>query len=174
MTAALLVIVVASCDLLACLLQAQAAAAHARLGPDLRVLRAPPLAGVRHRPEVRDAQLGERDGGPAHHPARSAPARADPRHGGAGRGKRSGEKGPAAVPVRPSPLRIQGRADQAQLAEAKQNVDVLKADVDVATQKTTRTKVELDYELYQKSIFDKLAGGAGGARGGRGEMGRPA
>jgi multidrug resistance efflux pump len=46
----------------------------------------------------------------------------------------------------------------AQLAEAKQNVDVLKADVDVATQKTIRTKVELDYELYQKTIFDKLSG----------------
>ena len=45
----------------------------------------------------------------------------------------------------------------AQLAEAKQNVNVLKADVDVATQKSVRTKVELDYELYQKGIFDKLA-----------------
>ena len=46
----------------------------------------------------------------------------------------------------------------AQLAEAKQNVAVLKADVDIATQKTARTKVELGYELYQKGIFDKLAG----------------
>src|SRR6185312_11485731 len=46
----------------------------------------------------------------------------------------------------------------AQLAEAKQNVAVLKADVDIATQKTTRTKVELGYELYQKRIFDKLSG----------------
>ena len=45
----------------------------------------------------------------------------------------------------------------AQLAEAKQNVNVLKADVDIATQKSVRTKVELGYELYQKGIFDKLA-----------------
>ena len=45
----------------------------------------------------------------------------------------------------------------AQLAEAKQNVKVLKADVDIATQKSVRTKVELGYELYQKGIFDKLA-----------------
>jgi multidrug resistance efflux pump len=46
---------------------------------------------------------------------------------------------------------------RAQLAEAKQNVDVLKADVEVATQKALRTKVELDYQLYQKGLFDKLA-----------------
>src|SRR6476659_1972731 len=45
----------------------------------------------------------------------------------------------------------------AQLAEAKQNVNVLKADIDIATQKSVRTKVELNYELYQKGIFDKLA-----------------
>jgi multidrug resistance efflux pump len=46
---------------------------------------------------------------------------------------------------------------RAQLAEAKQNVDVLRADVGIATQKAIRTKVELSYELYQKSLFDKLA-----------------
>jgi multidrug resistance efflux pump len=46
---------------------------------------------------------------------------------------------------------------EAQLAEAKQNVDVLRADVEVATQKALRTKVELDYQLYQKGLFDKLA-----------------
>jgi multidrug resistance efflux pump len=46
----------------------------------------------------------------------------------------------------------------AQLAEAKQNVNVLKADVDIATQKTARAKVDLNYELYQKAIFDKLSG----------------
>jgi multidrug resistance efflux pump len=45
----------------------------------------------------------------------------------------------------------------AQLAEAKQNVDVLRADVDIARQKALRTKVELDYLLYQKANFDKLA-----------------
>jgi multidrug resistance efflux pump len=46
---------------------------------------------------------------------------------------------------------------EAQLAAARQNVVVLKADVEVATQKLTRTKVELAYEQYQKQIFDKLA-----------------
>ena len=45
---------------------------------------------------------------------------------------------------------------EAQLAAAKQNVAVLKADVEVATQKLTRAKVELSYEQYQKQIFDKL------------------
>jgi multidrug resistance efflux pump len=46
---------------------------------------------------------------------------------------------------------------EAQLAEAKQNVRILQADVDVATQKTIKSKVELDYENYQKAMFDKLA-----------------
>ena len=46
---------------------------------------------------------------------------------------------------------------QAQLAEAKQNVTVLKLDVEVAAQNATRTKVELAYQKYQKKIFDKLA-----------------
>ena len=46
---------------------------------------------------------------------------------------------------------------QAQLAEAKQNVKVLKLDVDVAAQEATKTKVDLDYQQYQKRIFDKLA-----------------
>jgi multidrug resistance efflux pump len=46
---------------------------------------------------------------------------------------------------------------EAQLAEAKQNVLVLWADVEVATQKVKKAEVELGYELYQKTIFDKLA-----------------
>ena len=46
---------------------------------------------------------------------------------------------------------------QAQLAAAKQNVNVLKLDVEVASQNATRTKVELAYMQYQKKIFDKLA-----------------
>ena len=46
---------------------------------------------------------------------------------------------------------------QAQLAEAKQNVRVLKLDVDVAAQDATRTKVELAYQQYQKKVFDELA-----------------
>jgi multidrug resistance efflux pump len=46
---------------------------------------------------------------------------------------------------------------EAQLAGARQNVVVLKADVEVTTQKLARTRVELAYEQYQKQIFDKLA-----------------
>ena len=53
----------------------------------------------------------------------------------------------------------QYKVDQiaAQLAAAKQNVNVLKADVDAATQNAKKAKVELDYQQYQKRIFDKLA-----------------
>jgi multidrug resistance efflux pump len=45
---------------------------------------------------------------------------------------------------------------EAQLAEAKQNVLILQADVEVATQKLTKAKVELDFEQYQKRMFQKL------------------
>jgi multidrug resistance efflux pump len=53
----------------------------------------------------------------------------------------------------------QYKVDQiaAQLAAAKQNVNVLKADVDAATQGAKKAKVELDFTLYQKRMFDKLA-----------------
>jgi multidrug resistance efflux pump len=46
---------------------------------------------------------------------------------------------------------------QAQLAAAKQNVNVLKLDVEVAAQAVTKAQVELTYMQYQKKIFDKLA-----------------
>ena len=46
---------------------------------------------------------------------------------------------------------------KAQLAEAKQNVDVLKTDVDISSQNALRAKVEFDYVVYQKAMFDKLA-----------------
>ncbi len=46
---------------------------------------------------------------------------------------------------------------EAQLAEAKQNVLVLQANVEAATQTATKAKVELDYRQYQKTLFDKLA-----------------
>jgi len=45
----------------------------------------------------------------------------------------------------------------AQLAAAKQNVNVLKADVEAAAQGAKKAKVELEYAQYQKRIFDKLA-----------------
>jgi multidrug resistance efflux pump len=53
----------------------------------------------------------------------------------------------------------QYKVDQiaAQLAAAKQNVNVLKADVDAAAQGAKKAKVELDFTLYQKRMFDKLA-----------------
>ena len=46
---------------------------------------------------------------------------------------------------------------EAQLAEAKQNVLVLQSNVEAATQTAARAKVELDYQQYQKAMFDKLA-----------------
>jgi multidrug resistance efflux pump len=46
---------------------------------------------------------------------------------------------------------------EAQLAEAKQNVLVLQTDVEATTQKVARAKVELEYQRYQKGLFDKLA-----------------
>jgi len=46
---------------------------------------------------------------------------------------------------------------KAQLAEAKQNVAVLKADVEVATSKLDRTNIDLEFLLYQKKLFEKLA-----------------
>jgi len=46
---------------------------------------------------------------------------------------------------------------QAQLAEAVQNVTVLKLDVEVAAQNAARSKVELSFTQYQKRMFDKLA-----------------
>ena len=45
---------------------------------------------------------------------------------------------------------------EAQLAEAKQNVLVLQADVEVAMQNVARANVELDYEQYQKRMFQTL------------------
>jgi multidrug resistance efflux pump len=45
---------------------------------------------------------------------------------------------------------------EAQLAEARQNVLILEADVEVATQKAAKAKVEFDYEQYQKRMFEKL------------------
>ena len=53
----------------------------------------------------------------------------------------------------------ENKVDQiaAQLAAAKQNVSVLKVDVEVATQNATKAKVELSFQQYQKRMFDKLA-----------------
>src|SRR5271154_6837623 len=55
------------------------------------------------------------------------------------------------------PYQYKVKQIESQLAEAKQNVDVLKLDVEVATQNEVRTKVELSFLQYQKKVFDKLA-----------------
>ena len=55
------------------------------------------------------------------------------------------------------PYEYKVRQLEAQLAEAKQNVLVLQSNVEAATQTATRAKVELDYQQYQKGLFDKLA-----------------
>ena len=87
MIVALLVIIVASAIFWLVFFKFRLLRLTPGLGPDVVIFRASPAAGVRHRPEVRDAQLLERHGRSAHHPACSAPARADPRHRGAGRRK---------------------------------------------------------------------------------------
>ena len=45
---------------------------------------------------------------------------------------------------------------QAQLAQARQNVNVLKADVDIAMHKTSLTLAQLTYERWEKHAFDLL------------------
>ena len=62
---------------------------------------------------------------------------------------------------------------QAQLAEAKQNVRVLKLDVDVAAQDATRTKVELAFQKYPEKDVRRAGQGAGGPRDGRRTMAYP-
>ena len=46
---------------------------------------------------------------------------------------------------------------EAQLAEAKQNVLVLRANVELAKQKVERGKIGVGYEKYMQRIFDTLA-----------------
>ena len=62
------------------------------------------------RPALRHAAGDRGADHPAHDPARAAAARADAGHRRAGAAERAGEEGPAAVPVRPPAVRIQGQA----------------------------------------------------------------
>ena len=55
------------------------------------------------------------------------------------------------------PFEYQVQQLQAQLAAAKQNVLVLQADVEIATQKLAKAEVDLNYEQYQKRTFARLA-----------------
>ncbi len=60
------------------------------------------------------------------------------------------------------PYEYQVQQMQAMLAQAKQSVKVLKADVAVAEQKVARAQSQLEYDLYQKKLAAGLAGqGAG-------------
>src|SRR5208337_4243386 len=53
---------------------------------------------------------------------------------------------------------------EAQLAQAKQGVQVMKADIQVASEKITKLKSELDYARYQEKLSSELANkGAGPA-----------
>ena len=53
---------------------------------------------------------------------------------------------------------------EAQLAQATQNVKVLKADVDVASQKVAMTGSELEYAKYQQQLTSGLAGKGAGSQ----------
>ena len=91
----------------------------------------------------------------------SAPVRTDAGHRGAGGAERAGEEGAAAVPVRPPALRVQGRQLEAELAKAKQDVLVLKADIGgIDAQKVVKLKSELEYAHYQQKLSTDLAGRA--------------
>ncbi|MGO4739184.1 HlyD family secretion protein [Bosea sp. 2KB_26] len=46
---------------------------------------------------------------------------------------------------------------EAQLEAARQNARILTTNVEIAVQRAAKLKTELDYELFQKGIFDKLA-----------------
>jgi multidrug resistance efflux pump len=54
------------------------------------------------------------------------------------------------------PYEYKVRQVEAQLAEAKQNVLILQADVELATQKAVIAEVELNYQQHQKGMFEKL------------------
>ena len=54
------------------------------------------------------------------------------------------------------PYEDQVAQSEAQLAAAKQNVNVLKADVDIAMHKVALTLAQLTYEQYEKRAFDVL------------------
>ena len=54
------------------------------------------------------------------------------------------------------PYEYKAQQLEALLAEAKQNVGVLKADMDAAAQKQDGLKIQLSHAQYQKGIFDKL------------------
>src|SRR5215471_8301731 len=54
------------------------------------------------------------------------------------------------------PYEYQVRQLEAQLAAARQNVLVLKADVNIATEKLAKAEVDLNYEQYQKRMFARL------------------
>ncbi len=69
----------------------------------------------------------------------------------------------------------QYKVDQiaAQLAAAKQNVNVLKADVDAATQNAKKAKVELELPAISKADIRQAGAGASRTRGGRGAVADP-
>ena len=69
----------------------------------------------------------------------------------------------------------QYKVDQisAQLAAAKQNVNVLKADVDAAAQGAKKAKVELEYRAVSEADLRQAGAGAGRTRGGRGTVADP-
>ena len=67
------------------------------------------------------------------------------------------KKGQALFQLDRRPYQYKVQQIEAQLAAAKQNVDVLKVDVEVASQNAAKTKVELGYQQFQKRVFDKLA-----------------
>jgi multidrug resistance efflux pump len=97
-----------------------------------------------------------------HYSNSAAFARAHPRHRGARRAESTGKKGDPLIRFDRRPYEYKVRQAQAAVANAKQNVEVLKADVLVAEQKIVAAQAQLDYDLYGQKLAMGLAGqGAG-------------
>jgi multidrug resistance efflux pump len=74
------------------------------------------------------------------------------------------KKGQPLIQFDRRPYEYDVRQKQALLAQAKQNVEVLKADVLVAQQNVAKAQAQLDYDLYDEQLAAGLAGqGAGSA-----------
>ncbi len=156
MMIAILILIFASAIIMADFLQAQMAANHPRLGADLRLLRDPPHAGVSDRPALRDTEFRQRHD--VQHTIQLIP-------------RLTGPALIAAVLVQDNdrvtmgqplfqfdrhPYEDQVAQMEAQLAQARQNVNVLKADVDIAMHKVALTLAQLTYERYEKHAYDLL------------------
>ena len=95
---------------------------------------------------------------PAHDPAHAAPVGADARHRRARRAERAGQEGARRCSSSTgASYEYKVRQLEAQLAQAKQNVQVMKADIRGGGGQGVELKSELDYAQYQQKLSTDLA-----------------